>query len=81
MRLLDNIFGFIPELVVAVLFFLSRIIKPRSLSEPVKSLVIIKVFGMGSVFLIKQTLDEFQKPEELILVTFDSNRDIAQKLG
>ena len=81
MRRLDRVLG---DAACSVLATAHRIGKPFSRTRPIKKIVVMKFFGMGSIIVASRSLAALrhQYPNaELHFVTFKSNKGILDILG
>ena len=79
MRRLDRWLGLLPDYLLTLLVWLLR---GRRSSPRKGRVVLVKLFGAGSVVLMSQVLERFEvDPQDVYLVTFKSNQTAARLVG
>jgi len=79
MRLLDRWLGFLPDYALTLLIKLFQGRPSPSRKGPI---VLVKLFGAGSIVLMAQVLQKFDvEPRDIYLVTFKSNATAAGLVG
>ncbi|MBI2252163.1 MAG: glycosyltransferase family 9 protein [Armatimonadetes bacterium] len=77
MKKLDTIFGIIPDYLLSLFTGFQKITFNDS-----SKIILVKMFGLGSLTLIKASLNFFKySPEQIILITFRENEEFARFLG